>query len=156
MRILLAFISFISFTVHATDWKGVYEGIELYKNKEVEGLSYQFLDLRKSTGLYLYDSDIADDEKGLKCKIDTDSIVWATSFTKVALEECGVEEMDFELVLLLDYAIQGKGGFPLKSDIKVSLITHSNGVSVETVTMWLERTDDKSLLEQLKQSVTYE
>jgi hypothetical protein len=69
---------FLSFTANATDWRGVYEGVELYKDKEVQGLSYQFLDLRKSIGFYLYDADIADDEKGLECKIQTDAIVWTT------------------------------------------------------------------------------
>ena len=46
----------------------MYEGVELYKDKEVQGLSYQFLDLRKSIGFYLYDADIADDEKGLNVR----------------------------------------------------------------------------------------
>lgn len=156
MKLLSVLIFFVSFTVNAADWRGVYEGVELYKDKEVQGLSYQFLDLRKSIGFYLYDADIADDEKGLECKIQTDAIVWTTSFAKVKLEECGVEEMNFELVLLLDYAIRGETGYPLKSDVNASLITHSNGASTETVTMWLERTDDKSLLHQLKQSVSYE
>ncbi|GAB2704588.1 hypothetical protein [Aliiglaciecola aliphaticivorans] len=64
--------------------------------------------------------------------------------------------MQFELILLLDSSSSGDTEYALKSDVKASLITHSNGLSVETSSMWLQRTDNKSLLDQLKQTVSYE
>ena len=156
MRLLAVFLVFLSFGVNAADWKGVYEGIELYKNKEVKGLSYQFLDLRGTEGAFLYDADISDDENGLICKIETENIVWSTSLGRTMLRDCGTDTMQFELILLLDYSSSGDTEYSLKSDVKASLISHSNGISVETSSMWLQRTDDKSLLDQLKQTVTYE
>ncbi|MFP3425678.1 hypothetical protein [Pseudoalteromonas sp. SIMBA_162] len=155
MRLLTIFFVFLSFGANAADWKGVYEGIERYKNKEVKGLSYQFLDLRTTEGVFLYDSDIGDDERGLSCKIETKNIVWSTSLGRTMLLDCGTDTIQFELVLLLDYSSSGDTQYALKSDVKASLITHSNGIAVETSSMWLQRTDDKSLLDQLKQTVTY-
>ena len=156
MRLLGVLFVFFSFGANAADWKGVYEGIELYKNKEVKGLSYQFLDLRATEGVFLYDADISDDENGLTCKIETKNIVWSTSLGRTMLRDCGTDTMQFELILLLDYSSSGDTEYSLKSDVKASLISHSNGISVETSSMWLQRTDDKSLLDQLKQTVTYE
>jgi hypothetical protein len=155
LLILLYLCSFLTYANEKTEYQGIYEGVKLFKNMEVQGTSYVFVDLLSSKGTFSYKADIASDEKGLNCTIDTKNIIWNAPVANIPLLNCGWAKTELELILILDVAMLKGSTYSLNSKALITLVYKQNDVAVEMVSMWLLRTEKNLLLNQLKNAVPY-
>jgi hypothetical protein len=160
MRLLLVLFILLSIKSHAAaqyEYQGIYEGLELFRNEEVNGTSYLYVDLLTPNGSFVYKADIASDEDGMECLIVTTKIDWNPPVAKIPLVECKSNpfKFEYELLLVLDAAILIGSTNSLNSEALVTLIIKNNEVATEATSMWLRRTEKKSLLEQLKNVAPY-
>jgi len=155
--ILLYLFSTSSIAEQKFEYQGVYEGVKFFRNQEVKGVSYLYLDLLRPNGSFVQKDNIASDEKAMKCSVVSKNIVWNPPTAKIPLHQCESNpfDHDYELLLVLDAAMIKGSTFSLDSDALVTLITKSNDVAISSVSMWLRRTEKKSLLEQLKNTAPY-
>ena len=160
MRLLLVLLILLSLKSNAAaqpEYQGIYEGIRLFRNEELNGTSYLYLDLLAPKGHFAYKADIAANEEGMECQIETKKIDWNPPVAKIPLIKCSnnLFKLEHELILVLDAAILNGSTNSLNSEALVTLIIKNNEVATEAVSMWLRRTEKKSLLEQLKNAVPY-